>query len=598
MTDVLSVGFINHAVNTAPLSEVHQQQLTLGTQGLWLSPNFQVIDIQRFSGEEGTPARYYLALSDSTTLMWAVVPPSTAVEEAINDFELEPGSSLTLDDYSIVEAANGLRVLVVHAATVHSVKLSLIGNLTYDPELFTLSRKAIQKIGGSGLGSRTQGDPITQLTLKQLWADHAELGGINWGVTVMLLWKGKLRRVMAGGEDGSTARGKFVFDARVMDREGTTTNVVFWGSQRHHRTVDVNDVIVLSLCYLKFDQGDPPQPIAIQVSDRSIIDLLPNQQVARDEFPENPVEDLGGMYTSFVDLGDIRQEEIGAVVSVRAVVVKRGAVVATVTRRGNVNRRSLTLRDCEDPLLSMDITLWDELANETDPGVGEIWCFRDVVIRMFGNAKVLSSRSSSEVFLAPRDAPIVHRNQASVQAQNATAHQGGGVHQQAPQLPNVVFDLTKANHSLTPFCAVRIVHVRTPLLYKACTHCAKKMGANGCPQCGPSAESELRFLVRLLLSDGIEATWATGFTTVGEALFGLSTSDFIAQGTQDPEFVPHMARCLVGVPILAKLAGVSVGQAEQATSDAHIIEVQHVDIIDHSSLMVQQLKEYGVAVGV
>lgn len=234
MSQHVSEGFVSYiesiAVNPASSSEVPVH---------WDSPTLQVIDIQLFKDRSPSDAspRFYLALSDTKSLLWGIAPPSSALEAMIKDSILEIGSLVCVDDYAIVMARNKRKVLVLASVSVsNAAPLSLIGHPLIDDTIFHLSSNSLvekkrqldlqAQLLAQGRGSKgrrstgsagdhqqqppQQRNPVSarkRTGLATLWNDHEVLGNFEnshlWYVYVRVVWKSKLRKIVGGGDADS-----------------------------------------------------------------------------------------------------------------------------------------------------------------------------------------------------------------------------------------------------------------------------------------------------------------------------------------------------------------------------------------------------------
>ena len=277
MSQHVSEGFVSYiesiAVNPASSSEVPVH---------WDSPILQVIDIQLFKDRSPSDAspRFYLALSDTKSLLWGIAPPSSALEAMIKDSILEIGSLVCVDDYAIVMARNKRKVLVLASVSVsNAAPLSLIGHPLIDDTIFHLSSNSLvekqrqldlqAQLLAQGRGSKgrrstgsagdhqqqppQQRNPVSarkRTGLATLWNDHEVLGNFEnshlWYVYVRVVWKSKLRKIVGGGDaDSAGSSSRCIFDAIVVDENGDAVKVVFNGGRKLHEKFQVPDCLFL-----------------------------------------------------------------------------------------------------------------------------------------------------------------------------------------------------------------------------------------------------------------------------------------------------------------------------------------------------------------
>ncbi|CCW67150.1 unnamed protein product [Phytomonas sp. Hart1] len=102
---------------------------------------------------------------------------------------------------------------------------------------------------------------------------------------------------------------------------------------------------------------------------------------------------------------------------------------------------------------------------------------------------------------------------------------------------------------------VRLQEIERPVTRWVCGRCRGQRAEpvdpfpSACPHCGEIAQTRESFYVVLHLSDTIDWACAVGHTAVGESLFGMSESSFIAQKQNNEGFMKAACDGLVGAPI-------------------------------------------------
>jgi hypothetical protein len=273
-------------------------------------------------------------------------------------------------------------------------------------------------------------------------------------------------------------------------------------------------------------------------------------------------------------------------------------VMMTTTRfnNGQVERGNITLQDHSNPHCTTELTLWGHFALELEQeaAIGELWCFREVKVQVFKNQRTFGTTSKTEFFVAPFEnlhsgggggggppagpagmhalpPPASYIPGAPLQAETAGQTGPAGEYVPLAPPPTMLLSLDESTPK-DPFCLCRIAEIKLPLFYVACTKCGRKTDQSGhCQRCNTN-ESELRFLIRMLLSDGVSQLRATGFTAMGETLFEMTTAEFVHCQSLEQSYSQRMVQCLAGVPILVKLS--------KGEGDAHVVDLQHVDLDD------------------
>jgi hypothetical protein len=572
MAAVLSSGFCAFVASfastggdgcTGPMSAGH----------VWQRPVLQLVDIQAFPCHRPAVASVlYAALSDGASLVWCLAPPGSTLEGHMRSLALEVGCCLALEDYAIVQAENGRNVAVALAATVSQTPVSLIGQPVYDPVLYQLSPQAAvhQQRGSARHQDEVQAPPVD---ISAIVAMGASVGFARYTIVGRVLWKSKLRRLM--NADGGGGAGRYVFDIKLTDRHGDAVKVVFWGSKKSFDTVSVADCIKLADCTAQWgdDVGEGSELVALQAGDKSALDILAEDPL----LPYAAAKCIGACAAPFLDVRRVCEEAApGDVVCCQGIVSAAGPVLATSTKRGQVDRVQVTIRDRSSPH-AVELTLWDQHARETPFQLGKLYFFRDVAVRMFGAKKVLSTRGSSEVFEPPP---------ALVMADGAAVPEISLTYATVSQA-SVPFTVDLNQCSETVPLVASIQAIKLPIFYTACSDCGRQANANElCPNCG-SGDHELRFLVRMVLSDGLQCLHATGFTFVGEALFGETTAAFLEHLAARPRYDEAAVDALSGLPVLVKLV-------RNLDGDAHIVELAHLDLAVCAQELAQLIATYDI----
>lgn len=627
MSKSLAVGFCLYAHTADPLASLDEVVATQHSQ-LWQSPVLQVLDVQAFpaaaSGEEQRHAAayvYYLALSDTRKCCWCIVPPNSATEAAIHGGSLEVGCLITLVNYVVV-AAQGGKNLVVALQAEHSLHpLSLIGEPTISKSIHlsqqSLVHQAQQRASGRVSGN---GAAFTSRMLLDFLPDGDAVlvdSSERWSVSGRVLWKSKLRRVFSEQQsavhpsqrqsDGSE-RQRFVFDCVLVDANGDAMKLVFWSCRSWFDTVDVGSCVRCADGTVKRDP-ETHTPLALHFHEKSTLEVISDciagaadAAPSQVPFPRSATRCVGSCGDPPMAVASVLQHAtVGDVVTCFGVVVSQQSVMQVRTARGNVDKKTLTVRDTTSRQC-IDVTLWEDHARLC-PAIplGQVWCFRDVVVRFFGSTKQLSSRHSSELFWLPNGASL-HQGGNIVTALAAPPGLSAALPHPHPSpsaashgradlpcngLAGVTFywsladtDASELNHVL-----VKIQRVRLPIFYVACPSCGTQMKGLACLSCSSTA-TELRFFLRLDVSDGLEMIiGAVGFTVVGETLFGETTADFLKKAASDPLFTQAAIDSIIGLPVLVKLVKTPQGVR-------HVMDLKHVNLVSACGGIVDAIASY------
>lgn len=563
MAQELSNGFITFFHNSD--RDDGALALTAATTQGWLSPVLQCVDIQRYvpvtddTGEitDSTP-RFYLMLSDTADIVWSVAVPGSEIEEMIVDLILEPGCCISLPQYGRAIAKNGRPVLVLDICGNVSPKFSLIGSPSLDPRLFELSSRAL------AVDARPTSNDIV-CPLRELW-ENPELRSAPWAVVVRIVHIGRQRRVLGDSDRGG---GKMVFDARLVDARGDSAVATFWGKKRE--PLDVGCVYHLRGGMIKFSDSVPPKPTVLQFGDRAVVSLLDQDSEEAQSIPKVAVNVLSSVADGVRPIAEVLNMEIGETTSILVAVVSMTSVTTCSTRRGRVARRTVSVRDGSGS--SIDITLWEAVAEDSQHQlvVGGRYCFKDFSVKMFGTTKILSSRVSSEIVPCDEHGMATEQPQPRpVQSLRITP---------VPVAPDSWFGTFSSTTEL-PLTMLWVSAVRLPLTYRACPRCGRKLqscdeSVTLCPGCGEIPEApEYRYMIRMLLSDGLQSRWGCGFNAIGEKLLGCAPGEHVSMCRQISQCAETLVRELLGTPILVRFKG---PPAPEGTDDLQIIDVAAAD---------------------
>ncbi|RNF09396.1 hypothetical protein TraAM80_02193 [Trypanosoma rangeli] len=521
----------------------------------WSSPRVQVVDIQRypkFVADSFAVSRFYLAASDSASLIWLVIPPGSEMEELVDTFQIEVGCCVTLNEYSVVAAKNGLNVVVPLSISYSGTELSLLGNPTFDATLFHLSSEALTKRRGNVKPCTSRAvEEYPKLSLIDLVeAKGHELG--DYTLTLRVIWKGKRRQLPAIG-----LATRFIFDCIGVDSNGDAMCISCTGHAALNDMFSVGDCVCVTNACLT-NCGEAKDALRLQFSERSFGVLCGAE--AGDTIPAHPSRMFGARSVTHAT----QHSNIGDIATVEGVVVAVSPTTLVNTKRGRVERSAITLQDTVSSVSSclIEVTLWDEFSRSVTPAVGERWCLCGFVVGEFMRRLTLSSRSGSgAIKMEPKSqAPLFSVDRTETMMP---------LNRDENDALQVVLDLHEASETL-PVLA-KIQRVRLPLTYMACRGCSRQMHGNvlSCAACGGCTIEE-RFFVRLELSDGLCAVSAVGFAQIGEALFGVDLPTLLRRRQVSSVYESTIAREVVGLPLLFWLL------RSPDDSLLHVVRCQHI----------------------
>nr|CCC89943.1 conserved hypothetical protein [Trypanosoma congolense IL3000] len=574
----LSLGFCESVLQKCGSSA--SSALTQLTQ--WASPAVQIIDIQRYpqkipEDRNTTSCCFYLAVSDSISLLWVVVPPETEMEELISTFQIEIGFCIKLDAYMVATAKNGLNVVIPISITYSENSLPLVGNPVFDPLTFKLSNRALTRrcrtANGGAVLQVAQAAECTAVSIRRV----VETGGKGLGdysVHVRVAWKGKMRQLPPVG-----GTNRFLIDFVGVDAAGDAILIVMSGGPALEGIFQCGQCVVMRNPSLTL-AGEGGEVESLKTHEW-LSTVSSDGADMEDEIPIQPSFMFGVVSVRDV----INSASVGDVVSVEGLTVSVSPTTIVNTRRGHVEKSLVVLRDSTSVSYYIDVTLWSEFSRIVQPIVGERWCFFRVVTRVFMDKLIISTKNMSAAFVMsprpPQQADMVHQKVN----ESLNVPQSGDVAAScstSSDVVQVVLDLDDASESL-PVLA-KIKRIRLPLSYHACALCGKRVGAGAarCAGC-PEALVEERFLVFLEICDGLRVVSALGFADVGEALFGIDAATLFQRRREVPHFEHMIANKIIGIPLLFWLS--TTGR-----DMARVIKCQYVDMA-HCALTVASAVE-------
>ncbi|KAG8349113.1 hypothetical protein ERJ75_000713800 [Trypanosoma vivax] len=572
--DALAVGFCEGAISYSKPEAGSGEDFFL----LWPSPTLQVVDIQRYPltvTDASVTSRFYLAMSDSASLIWLVIPPGTDIEKLVSEFQIETGHCITLREYDLLKARNGFNVVVPITINYSVAASLLIGNPVYDTSLFSLSSRALVRHPDATIRvlafKPTETDGCPMLGIRHIFSIKGRTPEDSV-VCLRMIWKGKLRKFSTGH-----SADRFVFGCVALDSEGDAILTECFGSAPFYDMFDAGECVQVTNVSLAH-HDKPGHGVRLQISEQ-ISTVKRSAEYQNDNFPLHPCFMFGskavGDAAGYVEVGDI--------VSVEGIVAAVFPSALVVTRRGRVEQSKLLLQDYTSPSATLEVVLWGDMSQDVRAAVGERWCFVNFVVRMFMQTLTISSMVSSAAFKMNTDTRPPHGQRFESVPLNYTPPPPAASNETETEFLHVVFDLEEAAESLPVLAKVQ--RVELPVMYSACVECSGEVldAARGCQVHG-SASVEDRFVVRVELSDGLCALTAVGFSSVGEALFGMDAALFLQCRRESPNFERDVATNMVGLPFIFWLGRLPGGAV-------HIIKCQHLSMAHSAAAMLGAVEQ-------
>ncbi|CBZ30530.1 conserved hypothetical protein [Leishmania mexicana MHOM/GT/2001/U1103] len=565
----------------------------------WPQPTLQVVDIQRYPRVPAAscgPSRFYVAVSDSESVAWLVVPPCTALEDSVAAFEIEVGCCVMLLSHALVTAANGLNVIVPLQVKYSNNTLRLLGQPSCAEALFPLSAQSLlRRHDGddntpcAAAASAASQRPLHAIALRDFMdAPQRALG--NWCITARVVWKGREYPLnshassLGGGRDSrrsvSAGSPRFVFRCLLADEHGDAVVAAFYGGEALGERVRLHGCYRLAQGMVKWGTGETGAPSELRFVEKSVEEEL-TSGAAQQMFPFHASALVGEVAQQLRDVvAVIETAQVGGYVSVVGTVVAVQGNTQVTTKRGRVWRSVVTLANSAATGRSggpfAEVTLWGEVAEAVEPALGERWVFHPCAVHLFQHRKTLSSLvSTMAVKLVPHTGGAKHAPRAT--ASPGSKPDGGG----ADALPNaasaakpvcsppvlkkdmqLVLDLEEASPTL-PVLA-RVQEVVRPFLDWVCAECSRtqpsvvKAGSVGtgiptaCVHCS-AAKLCPTLRLHVWLSDGLCTGLAAFHGCAAESLLEASPAEVARYVEQQSAVVDKMCGRLVGLPILVWL---------------------------------------------
>lgn len=553
----LSRGFCAHTV-AGSFTEAALE----GWKSQWPRPTLQIVDLLRYPcvSTPQSPSRFYAAVSDSASLLWLVVPPGTEAEDSIVRFQLDIGCCITLEDYSIVTATNGLNVVVLLRATYSSNPLSLLGRPTFDPTRFPLSHRALTRQQflmhrPDAGGQQPQGREIVLCDL----LENPQCAVSSWWIALRILWRGEAYAVQRLRREGQRATA-WVTRFIGVDVNGYAILCSLWTGSMEADTVGLADCVFLGPGSVVWGAGEEGVPLQLQFSARSVIRSVPQTQ--REALPLFLSTTVGALNTGRTTVRDIiAHSSVEQVVTLTGNVRQVDSGVYVNTKRGRVLRLVITVEDEEVSNICVDVTLWGNVAEGAVPMEGERWLFTNCVVRHFMQRKTVSSRSSTitmKVGPAPLATVALRRGLPPSAPDAAPPEESASedASRESAETLRVHFVLCFRGASPTLPALARVQEVQLPLIHGACLRCKQTQWGRAevsgvCGWCGSTSWWE-SLRLRIELSDSTEVVSATVHSAVAESLLEMSEAEFLL--STQPAALENAARNrLVGSPVLVWL---------------------------------------------
>lgn len=250
---------------------------------------------------------------------------------------------------------------------------------------------------------------------------------------------------------------------------------------------------------------------------------------------------MPAMKFNFVPLNAVKDMDVDSMVDVIGVCQHASDVMSITakTTKKELRKRDITLVD--QSLCSLNVTLWDNHAEEFDGSLQPVVALKGSKIREFMGSKSLSIMGSTIMQINP-DVEESHRLRgwydalpSTVEFNSISARSDSGTTSQFHTIKSSqIAQLGSGDKADYYSMYSYLVFVKgESALYKACpkADCQKKVidrndGTYRCEKCNDESENfKYRLLLQAQLCDTTGSQWVTMFQEAGEGLLGINTTE-------------------------------------------------------------------------
>jgi len=263
---------------------------------------------------------------------------------------------------------------------------------------------------------------------------------------------------------------------------------------------------------------------------------------------------------SFVPIEKIASMDANELVDVLGVVTQT-TDAQTFTQKStgrDLTKKTLTLMD--NTAYSIEVTLWGDLAKNTNPDVGNVVAIRAARVGTF-NGKSLSTGGASQVTVSP-DIAEAKKLSTWYQEKGSSSTvvpisdgtnrgEGGAAHEDVVKtLATVQSEQVGMGQQSEYFtCLACIVNIKhdSKISYTSCTKCNSKVIPNEdgqfyCAKCGPMPDATEAYSLRMQIADTTGSIWVTCFRDAALTIMNnREASELVALQTSGNEGEFNMA---------------------------------------------------------
>eukprot|EP01016_Furgasonia_blochmanni_P055645 TRINITY_DN9349_c0_g1_i2.p1 TRINITY_DN9349_c0_g1~~TRINITY_DN9349_c0_g1_i2.p1 ORF type:complete len:626 (+),score=89.93 TRINITY_DN9349_c0_g1_i2:134-2011(+) len=332
-----------------------------------------------------------------------------------------------------------------------------------------------------------------------------------------------------------------VFSIELIDKDGNEIQGSFFNdlAKKFHPELEVDKVYVIS-------GGTIKQANLRFSSVKNDYQLVFDRRTNFKPAPED--EEIAHGKFNFTKIKDLKTAELNSVVDVLGIVMDCGAVQEVKLRNADETKPRRTIHVFDESLLFVELTIWGNLAQQTDVKPHTIIIVKAVRVTEFQGRRNLQTMNQSEVVTSLPDVPEVvdiiewqAANQVSIddlrplEEGHAATVVSGKKSRCKPiaQIEEESSEITDANPLWSDVKGV-ITYVKTENpYYQACRVCHKKVveEADGwrCENCGKvHKECITRYLLTAKITDSSGSMFVNVYDQAGIEIFERSASEIRA----------------------------------------------------------------------